>query len=467
MSFARSFLPVSVSPFLHRRRTSGAVGTTLALAGLTVSLAVVPAQALPVRSAPASQVAVAGPAEAADIPSARLTARFRHSRVEALSERTETSQTFVNPDGTTTLEQYVAPVRIKKGDNWHDVDATLVANAGKVKPRAVPSDVVLSGGGDSDLLSLAAGSKSIVYTVPFSLPAPTLEGGTAVYADVAPGQDLIVDVSGGSVEISLRINKKSSHPVRLQLATKLVGWTLSPHADGSLSIRDTTGTDVAQSPPPSMWDSSGATSAPAASLAPTTTRTRDGADRGRHGRVHNSYKGTARDGVITATADAAFLQSPTTQYPVILDPSVSLGVLGDTFVDQSGATSNWPTPLLSVSATTRAMMSFDVSALSAPATGGGRVAASVTSATLNVWGNASSSCAAMPSYVVELNGPADTSTMWGNQPLIDNSYPSVSMNVPGAGFSAACPPRPSRSTSQPWRRLGRVTRRQLRRWAFT
>jgi hypothetical protein len=54
--------------------------------------------------------------EATDIPSARATARLRGKRVEALSERTESTSTWVNPDGTRTTELNAGPVRVRKGD---------------------------------------------------------------------------------------------------------------------------------------------------------------------------------------------------------------------------------------------------------------------------------------------------------------------------------------------------------------
>ncbi|WP_165986086.1 hypothetical protein [Streptomyces sp. YIM 98790] len=49
--------------------------------------------------------------EAADIASATVAARLGGSRVEALSERTETSTTWVNPDGSLTTELSAGPVR--------------------------------------------------------------------------------------------------------------------------------------------------------------------------------------------------------------------------------------------------------------------------------------------------------------------------------------------------------------------
>lgn len=45
-----------------------------------------------------------------------------HRRVEILGERTEVSQTFVNGDGSQTLEVGIEPERVRKGANWVPVD---------------------------------------------------------------------------------------------------------------------------------------------------------------------------------------------------------------------------------------------------------------------------------------------------------------------------------------------------------
>ncbi|MFG3479808.1 hypothetical protein ACGF3K_31910, partial [Streptomyces sp. NPDC047980] len=58
--------------------------------------------------APAAPKKPAG-TQAADIPSARVAARLSGKRVEALSERTETSTTWVNKDGSLTTELTAGP----------------------------------------------------------------------------------------------------------------------------------------------------------------------------------------------------------------------------------------------------------------------------------------------------------------------------------------------------------------------
>jgi hypothetical protein len=58
------------------------------------------------------------------------------SPVEVLADRTESSQTFAQPDGTFTFRQSASPQRVRKGESWVPVDTTLVLSGGSVVPKA-------------------------------------------------------------------------------------------------------------------------------------------------------------------------------------------------------------------------------------------------------------------------------------------------------------------------------------------
>ncbi|AQP43780.1 hypothetical protein RPIT_02250 [Tessaracoccus flavus] len=65
-----------------------------------------------------------------DWVSASVTARASGVRVEVLSERSETTQVFVNADGTVVEETAFAPVRFRDeagSEGWREIDTTLVA----------------------------------------------------------------------------------------------------------------------------------------------------------------------------------------------------------------------------------------------------------------------------------------------------------------------------------------------------
>src|SRR4029079_4219847 len=75
-------------------------------------------------------------------------------RVEVLAKRSEFSQVFTNPDGTSTLETSLVPKRVKQGTQWVPVDTTLRKAAGGIAPRASALPMVFSGGGRGPLAQL-------------------------------------------------------------------------------------------------------------------------------------------------------------------------------------------------------------------------------------------------------------------------------------------------------------------------
>jgi hypothetical protein len=68
-----------------------------------------------------------------------------------ISELSELSSTWVNPDGTLTTESFGAPVRVRDGAGeygWRDLDFNLVFDdAGFVRAKSGRFDFKVSGGG--------------------------------------------------------------------------------------------------------------------------------------------------------------------------------------------------------------------------------------------------------------------------------------------------------------------------------
>ncbi|MGW1770034.1 hypothetical protein ACWCQL_39070, partial [Streptomyces sp. NPDC002073] len=95
----------------------------------------------------------------ADIASARVAARLSGKRVEALSERTETSTTWVNKDGSLTSEIAAGPIRFRDAatGEWRNVDVALTeAVDGSVSSKAHPRGLRLAGKSGKKAASLAA-----------------------------------------------------------------------------------------------------------------------------------------------------------------------------------------------------------------------------------------------------------------------------------------------------------------------
>jgi hypothetical protein len=141
----------------------------------------------------------------------------------AVEERTETSRTVSNADGTRTTELYAGPVHVRRAGEWVPVDLTLRRDDdGKVRPAAHPRGLVLSGGGTGDLARMEHAGTGIVLPWSGDLPAPVLEGNRAVY----PGTGLVVE----AVRTGLRYSHVSEIPVRTT--------GLAEAADGVLFDRD-------------------------------------------------------------------------------------------------------------------------------------------------------------------------------------------------------------------------------------
>ncbi|MFJ7201807.1 MULTISPECIES: DNRLRE domain-containing protein [unclassified Streptomyces] len=284
--------------------------------------------------------------QAADIPSARVAARLSGKRVEVLSQRTETSTTWANKDGSLTTELTAGPVRFKDqstGD-WRDVNLDLVSAAdGGVEPKAHPHGLRLSGktgtpeaslkaaqaAKATDLVTLGEGDEQITLQWKGDLPAPKLEGTRAEYVNAVPGADVVVEATRTGFEQFVEIRQKpATDDYTYTLPLKAKGLKAKQQADGSVVFTDKKNKTRAVMPAPVMWD--------ATIDAVSGEHTR---------RVPVAMKAVKKGSTIdlVVTPDAEFLADPATKYPVTVDPSTSaLSNAFDTYVQQ-GETRDWST----------------------------------------------------------------------------------------------------------------------------
>lgn len=192
-------------------------------------------------------------------------AKAAGSRVEVVGERTERTTVFANPDGFTfTLEQSVVPVRVAKGEGgWQAPDATLVRRPdGSVGPEAAAVDMTFSGGGDDALVKLSKQQQSLELAWPAKLPAPRIDGSSAVYNDVLPDVDLMVTATTESFQqvLVIRTPEAAAAPELKRLSFRLKTNGLQVHVGeaGNLTAVDGNGQTVFRAPPARMWDSAGA-----------------------------------------------------------------------------------------------------------------------------------------------------------------------------------------------------------------
>ncbi|CAM5624760.1 hypothetical protein SAVIM338S_05892 [Streptomyces avidinii] len=334
-------------------------------AGRPVALAGLVALALSVTAIGAAPGAFAAPAvvkptgQSGQTPPERPTTELERAENAALAEAkrtgkpvpvpaatTETDTVVANPNGTWGLTRSVAPLRTKRGNGWVDLDATLVREAdGLVRPKATAGGLTLSGGGTAPLATLVQDGKQLVLSWLEALPAPVLEGGSAVYREVVPGTDLKITANDGG-GISQTLVVKSAAAARDPKLAKLTmglngqGVTVSADGVGNLKAADAEGRTVFQAPAPTMWDSTAALVAPRAKTSglaffsqsvlsaepapgdvdePVKSAS-DSDGPGDLAKVTRLQADLGKDS-IALTPDQAFLTDPATTYPVYIDPA--------------------------------------------------------------------------------------------------------------------------------------------------
>ncbi|MEW1723208.1 DNRLRE domain-containing protein [Streptomyces sp. NPDC093109] len=365
---------------------------------------------------------VDGVRQAADIASAKVAARLWGERVEALSERTETSTTWVNKDGTLTTELAAGPVRFEHDGEWTDVDVSLRSDGeGGVEAAAHPNGLRLAGRTGTpprsleagqrekatDLVTLGEGDERITLRWKGGLPEPELDGTRATYVDAVPGADVVIEATRTGFEQYVEIKRRpDTDDYTYTLPLKAEGLTVKEQADGSVLFTDEENRRRAVMPAPMMWD---------ATVDPVS---------GEHTRrvpVAMKVVGKGSSVDLVVTPDAGFLADAETKYPVTVDPSTSsLSNVFDTYVQQ-GETRDWSTDTeldlgnpgtTNSNGTPRTARSF-ITWNTAPFAD-----ALVSSAKLSLWNFQSANqddCAAKP-WEVWSTGAASTASRWTDQP---------------------------------------------------
>ncbi|HET7397586.1 MAG TPA: DNRLRE domain-containing protein, partial [Intrasporangium sp.] len=401
------------------------------------------AAAAPV-AAPAAAPARAQTGEAVDLVSARVAARAQGHRVEALGERTDTTTTWVNPDGSLTTEVSGAPVRFKDpAGRWQPVDLDLKTAGTDVVPVSSDLGVRLSAGGAAggDVASVDHGAgRGVSWALggglgAVKLPAPVLAGRVATYPNVLPGVDVRVSVRPSGFEQDFVIKDRAAADQlagitvsgggagagSFSIPLKTRGLTAKASADGGVAFVDGKGKQVSVVPPAAAWDARlDPRSGDPASVSPVKLS------------VAQSSPGQA---VLTVTPDAAWLADPARVFPVTIDPvyaSMTVTPSFDTWVENTYTTDQSASTELKVG-TFDAGSSVARSYLNFPTTGFRNL--KVESAQLSVYETWSYSCTARAMNVFSSSG-ASTSTRWTSQPSVGATvWGSVTT---AKGFSSTC-----------------------------
>ncbi|MEV8554722.1 LamG-like jellyroll fold domain-containing protein [Streptomyces glaucescens] len=297
------------------------------------------------------------PAESAELQASRKAAQSGQ-RVVVQGLTTETNQVFANPDGTFTAESSAVVERVRKDGAWTPVDTTLVQGAdGTLTPRAA-HDVALSGGGSEEpLVRFERDGRAYEVYSPWPLPTPELDGSHAVYKQVRPDVDLVVQVlpDGFTQNLVVHTPEAAAALGSIDYPIRTDGLHVRT-SDGVTALVDDGGRPAFVSASPLMWDYG-----PSSTEAGPTTMmgTADSADEaGSSGDVDPvdavtpdaQSRTTVADATLTAdrltvVPDQQFLTDPATSYPVVIDPpTVSAKLTGWTSLwSNLSTTSFWGT----------------------------------------------------------------------------------------------------------------------------
>jgi hypothetical protein len=310
------------------------------------------AQVLPAMAERASAAGAGGAAlTAQNTAQATRLAATSDQPVEVLADRTDWSQTWAEPAGGYESQISAGPVRVEEPDgSWVPVDTTLSANPdGSVTPGAIVPGLSLSGGGSGPLMTVSqatgdpAGSVSVSW--PFgSLPAPTLSGATATYANVLPSVNLLVTAEPTGVDAVLEVLSAAAAAdprlATIRFPTSAPGLTVSSDGQGGVTMTDSAGNALFSEPPAQMWDSAAdvatsatpatgsAGSAPGISAPDGASAPADSSDPADlAGPEPGDHVGVAAvavgSGSVSVSPVTSVLDGSSTVYPVVIDPGIN------------------------------------------------------------------------------------------------------------------------------------------------
>ncbi|WP_433073382.1 LamG domain-containing protein [Dactylosporangium sp. CA-052675] len=333
-----------------------------ALAALAAALAAPPAA----RAEPPATDATAASGTAAQHPlsaaqlaaaDARATAKAKAQgrAVEVTERATETQTWLAQPDGSMHFEESAVPTRVRRGDGtWAAQDPTLRMTNGRLRPVLSAADVAFSAGGTGPFATMLVNGQRLALTWPAALPAPTVAGDTATYAEVLPGVDLAVRATedGFSHVLVVKNRAAAQNPALRAIRLGLGGTDLTGRvsAEGELQFLSRTGTVAATGSQAFMWDAgAGATAKAPGDL------------------TRRSVAASAIDGgALVLQPDLGLLTADDAQYPVYIDPSYSKGEKRWAYANSANENNDSEVRVgksPSSGATYRSYFTFDVSGL--------------------------------------------------------------------------------------------------------
>lgn len=380
---------------------------------------------------------------AVDAESARDTAVATDLPVEDLSQRSAATSWYALPSGNwvaslSSGEQYVEnPDATGVEDAWVPIDVTLakvddewlapVATSGTLR-------VAVGGGSQEELLRYTPDGTSTTLSVLWTdvLPVGEVDGARVFYRDVSPGVDLVVESLQEGFELFYIV-----HDADALVATGSFPVVYSVDAgslveeQGAYYLKDDAGETLGELPSPYVWDaaSDARSSSPVLGpwspvpVIPTSVESED-ADAvgtasipdGNEADLDVDYRAADAQLTLEMRVPEAFVSDPSTQFPLIVDPSLTTTISKpyfDTYVNGAYPSSTYSTRTFLVTGSYnnggeygRSYLSFDFGPVLGKDVLGGEI---------ELWEYWSSSCTKTKWYVYAARG-GNSNTSYNNRP---------------------------------------------------
>ncbi len=333
---------------------------------------------------PSGVAAEQDPAAETEAAAQRL-AELCDKPVEVLAEADETTKVLALPNGNFSLESYVEPQRVERGNRWVALDTRLERGTdGRLRPRAA-SEVSFSAGGAGPLATYREGGADFTLTWPDALPTGVVRDDAVTYPEVYPDVDLVVRaVPGGFSHVLVVKSAVAAANPKVRETTYAIGGSATvTETDGEIQIEGPAGV-VAGAPRATAWDSTNAVREPqtaaqrrldAGGIAPLQVSEPSTVEAPSELARRSELDVQVVDRKLTVRVDESLLSGQST-FPVYIDPTYSKYYqkwipVNDSRPDTKWLSGNsWPREVIRIGSNWdstgdlwRAHMQFDVSTL--------------------------------------------------------------------------------------------------------
>ncbi|MFI9380090.1 LamG-like jellyroll fold domain-containing protein [Kutzneria sp. NPDC052558] len=221
---------------------------------------------------------------------------------ERVGDRTATTETFDNPDGSRTLRLHAGQSNVRTPDgSWQPVDLALaMGNDGRARPKLSPIATSFAGHADDPVLAQVDfdGDHGLSYgLVGASAAKAEVAGSQVTYRGVRPGVDLVLSPTASGVKEDLVLASAATASVEFTL--RLKGLRPRVDSDGGISLL---AGDQVVGVVPAGYMTDGATA--------------------RSTGVRYTVTPNGPAWTLRMDLDAKWLADPARAYPVVVDPSV-------------------------------------------------------------------------------------------------------------------------------------------------